>query len=249
MIATWNAVLSCASGVFSRPSFGLFSDLASAWVLCPARRTVTGMIGLVDPATLRAHDAYHRFIRAGAWSMAACWKALARLSVATLCPKGRIGLDVDDTLFHKSGRKVDGAGSFRDAVRSTGKWVVYANGLNLVVVTLRVVPPWGGEPLGLPVNVRLFRKATLTHNELVIEMMAELATWLPGRDFVLCGDGAYASLAGAGLARTTSCRGCDGTPLSMTPRRPAPGDGAGRPRRGPAFPPRQPWQRPPRRDG
>lgn len=30
----------------------------------------------------------------------------------------------------------------------------------------------------------------------------KLAGWLPGRDFVLCGDGAYASLAGAGLART-----------------------------------------------
>ncbi len=134
--------------------------------------------------------------------MVACWGALAKLAVATLCPAGTVGLDVDDTLFHKSGCKVDGAGSFRDAVRSTGKRVVYATGLNLVVVTLRVNPPWGGEPLGLPVNVRLFRKGGSTHNELVIEMMAELASWLPGRDFVLCGDGAYASLAGAGLART-----------------------------------------------
>jgi len=202
VIEAWDAVVSCASGAFGRPSFALFADLASAWVLCPARRTLTGMIGLVDPSKPRAHDAYHRFVRAGAWSMAACWAAVAKLAVATLCPAGTVGLDVDDTLFHKSGRKVDGAGSFRDAVRSSGKRVVYATGLNLVVVTLRVVPPWGGEPLGLPVNVRLFRKAKLTHNELVIEMMAELAGWLPGRDFVLCGDGAYASLAGAGLART-----------------------------------------------
>ena len=144
----WDAVVSCASGVFSRPSFGLFADLASAWVLCPPRRTVTGMIGVVDPANLRAHDAYHRFIRAGAWSMAACWGALAKLAVATLCPAGTVGLDVDDTLFHKSGRKVDGAGSFRDAVRSTGKRVVYANGLNLVVITLRVVPPGAGNLSG-----------------------------------------------------------------------------------------------------
>jgi len=32
----------------------------------------------------------------------------------------------------------------------------------LVVVTLRVQPPWGGEPLGLPINVRLHRKKELT---------------------------------------------------------------------------------------
>lgn len=111
-------------------------------------------------------------------------------------------LDVDDTLFHKSGRKVEGAGNFRDAIRSTHQRVVYALGLNLVVLTLRVRPPWGGEPLGLPINVRLFRKGGSTHNELAQGMLEEVAGWFPGHGFVLCGDGAFASLAAVGLART-----------------------------------------------
>jgi len=63
--------------------------------------------------------------------------------------RGVVPLDLDDSLWHKSGRCVDGAGSFRDAVRSTRSTIVYATGLNLVVVTLRVLPPWGGMPIGL----------------------------------------------------------------------------------------------------
>ncbi|MEJ7723082.1 MAG: hypothetical protein WKF64_02155 [Ilumatobacteraceae bacterium] len=47
---------------------------------------------------------------------------------------------------------------FRDAVRSTARRVVYASGLNLVVITLRVSAPWGRCPIGVPINVRLHRK-------------------------------------------------------------------------------------------
>ncbi len=77
-------------------------------------------------------------------------------------PGGRIRLHVDDTLFHKSGRKVAGAGWWRDAVHSSARKVVHSFGLNLVVVTLEVNCPWGGEPLALPVNARLHRKKEAT---------------------------------------------------------------------------------------
>jgi len=92
-------------------------------------------------------------------------------------------------------------------MRSSGRRPVrrvrrYAHGLNLVVITLRVHAPWAGEPLGLPVNLRLFRKGGPTHAQLVQEMIAELAGWLPERSFTRCGDGAYATLAGSGLPRT-----------------------------------------------
>jgi hypothetical protein len=101
-------------------------------------------------------------------------------------------------LHHKSGRRVDGAGIFRDAVRSTAKKVVYALGLNLVVICLRVQPPWGGCPIAIPINVRLHRKhdttTTLAHAS---AMLTEVAGWFGGRDLHLTADGAYASLAGA----------------------------------------------------
>jgi hypothetical protein len=116
-------------------SFGIFADVAVGWVLAPGRRTVTAMVSVTDPASRRAHDAYHRFLRDGAWAMARLWQTLATHAIARFAPDGVVALDCDDTLFHKSGRKVEGAGVFRDAVRSSAGHVAYALGLNLVVIT------------------------------------------------------------------------------------------------------------------
>jgi hypothetical protein len=200
--AAWDVLLAAFGGGFTQPSFTLFRELTCAWVLCSGRRTVTRMIRLIHPEGRRAHDAYHRFLRIGAWNMAALWRELAVRLAVRFCPEGRVELDLDDTLFHKSGRKVEGAGIFRDAVRSLAHSVVYALGLNLVVLTLRVRPPWGGEPLGLPINMRLYRKGGPTHLDLAEEMIREVADWLPLRQFALACDGAYASLAGRPLPRT-----------------------------------------------
>jgi hypothetical protein len=153
----------------------------------------------MDPASAAGHDAYHRLVRAGAWSLEALFEVLAQVMVAALCPEGPLAIDVDDTLFHKTGRKVAGAGNFRDPIASTRTKVVYALGLNLVVATLRVTPPWGGEPLGLPVNMRLYRKGGRTHVELAEDMVAQIEGWFPLRVVVVCADGAYASLARASL--------------------------------------------------
>ena len=117
-------------------------------------------------------------------------------------PTGVVVLDCDDTVYKKTGRKVEGAGTFRDAVRSTRARVVHAWGLNLVIITLRVTPPWGGCPLGLPLNMRVHRKGGPTTVEPAAHMIGEIAGWLPGRQLHLYADGAYATLVGADLPRT-----------------------------------------------
>ncbi|MGH3755921.1 MAG: IS701 family transposase [Pseudonocardiaceae bacterium] len=200
--AAWDQRLDDTAQAFTRPSFVIFRTLLTGWVLAPGRRTITAMIGVADPGATRAHDAYHRFVRAGRWSMTNLWKIAAVRVVALLCPTGVVPLDLDDSLWHKTGAKVNGAGSYRDAVRSTRNKIVYATGLNLVVVTLRVTPPWGGTPIGLPVAVRLHRKGGPTTHEQAVEMITELAAWLPHRCFLLCADGAYAPLIGRRLPRT-----------------------------------------------
>jgi len=201
-LAAWAALIYTCAPLFSRASFAIFAELVGGWVLAPGRRTITAIISVADPAGRRAHDAYHRFLRDGAWVIARLWRMLATHAVDRFAPTGVVALDCDDTLFHKSGRHIDGAGVFRDAVRSTGRRVVYALGLNLVVITVRVSPPWGGCPIGVPVNVRLHRKGDPTSTvEHAAEMIRELADWLPERSFHLCCDGAYACLAGAQLPR------------------------------------------------
>jgi hypothetical protein len=127
----------------------------------------------------------------GAWRLADLWAVLAGRLVDALVPEGEV-----DTLLHKAGRRVNGAGTFRDAVRSTAARVVYAWWLNVVVLGLHVTPPWGGTPLALPLNVRLHRKGGRTLMDLADDMIRELDGWCPERHFALCADGAYATLAG-----------------------------------------------------
>jgi hypothetical protein len=155
---TWTELLQQFSPIFTAPAANIFLRLATGWILCTARRTITSMIPFADPLGLRTHDAYHHFFPEGRWSMAELWKLLTLIMVRALCPQGTLTLALDDTLFHRSGRKVNGAGWWRDAIRSSRKNIVYAWGLNLVVLTVQIKPPWGGEPLGLPINMRLHRK-------------------------------------------------------------------------------------------
>jgi len=83
----WEALVGSTSGCFSRPGFALFSTLMAGWVLAPGRRTITAIISVADPAGRRAHDAYHRFVRDGAWAMARLWRVLAVHAVTRFAPK------------------------------------------------------------------------------------------------------------------------------------------------------------------
>ena len=136
----WLNLLGQFQPVFTARGFALWVRLVSAWVRCPGRHTLTRLYLLAEPTQERAHDAYHRFFGQGAWSMPELWRLLAQLLVATFYPQEDIPLNLDDTLFHKSGRKNQSAAWWRDAVRSTGQKVVHGFGLNLVVLTLAVKP-------------------------------------------------------------------------------------------------------------
>lgn len=203
VISTWPELLGQFFPIFTSPGVDIFVRLMTGWVLCTTRRTVTGIIPFADPVGQRAHDAYHRFLPDGRWDMSCLWQILARMLIQMFYRTGYIVLALDDTLFHRSGRKVNGAGYWRDAVRSTQKHIVYAWGLNLVVLTLQIQPPWGGEPLGLPINMRLHRKNSHTLIELAEQMINEVVQWFPGRRFRVVGDGFYATLAGKSLEKTT----------------------------------------------
>lgn len=200
--STWAALLGRVRHAFTSPSFDLFCALAGAWVMATGRRTICGMVAVMDPATRSAHDAYHRLVRAGAWSLTSLWSAMVTLALDH-AGGDTIVCYLDDTLLHRPGPKIDGAGTYRDAVRSTAKHIVYARGLNLVTLAVRIDPPWGGMPIAVPVGIRLHRKDGPKLPALAAELMNELAARLPDRRFVLCADGAYACLAGASLERTT----------------------------------------------
>ena len=201
--STWMELLGQFFQMFTEPGAKIFARLITGWVLCTARRTVTGMLPFADPLNLHAHDAYHRFFPDARWKMRRLWQRLVLMAIKQYGPKAELTFALDDTLFHHSGQKMEGTGAWRDAVRSTKKKVVYAWGLNLVVMTLQIQPPWGGEPLGLPVNMRMHRKKGSTLIELAVEMIQDIRDWLGERPFRVVGDGFYATLAGKCLPGVT----------------------------------------------
>jgi hypothetical protein len=179
---SWLTFLHLFAGGFNAPSQLLLEQLVTAWALCPGRRTLTRLWGVIPAQRRRRYEAYARWVREGDWSMDELWRRLVVYLVRHLVPDGLLTLLADDTLINKSGREVDGAGFFHDPVTSTAVAAkVTAWGLNAVVLALRIPAPWGGEPLALPVLVRLRRKGEdeLTLVEQAACMIFQLARWLP----------------------------------------------------------------------
>ena len=202
-ITTWRSLLKPFLGIFTQPGRVIFMRLTTGWILCTVKRTITGMLPFADPLGEQAHDAYHRFFPDVRWGMDQLWKRLAHILVVMFYRTGPILLALDDTLFHHCGPKIRGSGWWRDAVRSTKNKHVSAWGLNLVVLTLQIQPPWGGQPLGLPINMRLHHKGGATLIELAQQMINDVKQWFLERPFQVVGDRFFASLAGKKLAQTT----------------------------------------------
>ena len=108
----------------------------------------------------------------------------------------------DDTLAKKTGRKIYGAGYWRDGVLSTPRQVVTRWGVNFVTLGLVVrCPLWPRRDICFPFLVRLHRKEKTfdkpqeyqTSPQLLVEMVRLVAGWLPDRTFYLAVDGGYAN--------------------------------------------------------
>jgi len=151
-LGQWSKLLAPFRRLFTEPGANRFVELLMAWVLCPGRRTGTHLWQMVAGADRPRYEAYMAFCREGRWPKRSdLLRVWAHLLVNHLSPRHlpdvrELWLLLDDTLFHKTGRKVVGAGRYRDAVRS-GVRTVTAWGLNIVVLAIYVDPIWVGDEL------------------------------------------------------------------------------------------------------
>lgn len=205
---TWAPLLLSFSVTFTAPSFQNFVTLATGWILCPGRHTISRVIQCGRGRGRRKHHStLYRFFSRAVWVTDALGRVLVELTVP-LIPGPILYALVDDTLCRKGGPHIWGAGMHHDPLTSTygrgthvGRKVSFAFGHNWVVVSLWVPLPWNTERgLAVPVLFRLYRSKKRCpeslyrkRTELAAEMIQILTSWVgPHRKMIVLGDGEYA---------------------------------------------------------
>jgi hypothetical protein len=245
--ATLTAVLQVTRSCFTAPSFRTFCALAAGMIAQPARRTVTGMLIGAGLSRLWHHSRAHWFFSAARWCPDQLGLAVLGLIVTLLLPAGApLVVAVDDTLFHRSGRKVHAAAWCYDGAAKTPKGHAVAWGNCWVIAAIVVTLPVLSRPVCLPVAWVLWVKGGPPKQVLACRLISRIAAACPDRIVHAVADGWYAGADGAaGAAQgATRERGLpDGITLTSRPRANAvfahiatpaprpPGQRGGRPRR------------------
>jgi len=207
------ALLSEFRCVFTAPSFLIFVNLMTGWVLSHRRRFVTELIWSSGSTRRGHHSRYHRFFSQSVWELDTLTWVLAKLLVALFAPTGIIELAVDDTLCRKRGLTVYGTGMHHDPLISSRAKPLTSWGHDWVVLTLIVrCPFWAPTKVwSLPIGFRLYRNRQgltkgrrgkkrkppkrdrnhRTRPELAVELISLVAGWFPQRKLLVTGDSAY----------------------------------------------------------
>ena len=83
LLETYDAVIQSGDAAFlQQRSHARWAMLMLGWLLAVSRRTITGMLLLADPEQEHAHDAYHRLVRVGTWSLTRLFQLLTQRLVA-----------------------------------------------------------------------------------------------------------------------------------------------------------------------
>jgi hypothetical protein len=190
---------------FTRPGFENFVSLVTGWLLVPGRHTISRAIQAAHgPGGGKHHATLYRFLARGRWQADELGRTLLRLLLVWL--PDEITVLVDDTLCHKSGPHLFGAGMHHDASRSTygrGRKRIkgFAFGHQWVVLAVRLACPWdAGRGWAVPIAFRLYRPARRCaraeyrkRTDLAAELVTLVASWLPAdRRLRVVGDAEYA---------------------------------------------------------
>ena len=84
--STWTDIIQQFFPIFTAPGAEIFSSLITGWILCTARRTITGILPFADPSSQHAHDAYHRFFPDSRWDINRLWQILTLVLVKIFYP-------------------------------------------------------------------------------------------------------------------------------------------------------------------
>ena len=195
-------LLMSLSVAFTEPTFQRFLLLCVGAILTMGRRTITSLLWTMRTMVRGHPSSYHRVFSRAVWSLSPLGNVLAKAVLKWVGPDEPVIVSVDDTTAQHRGKRVYGKGCHHDAVRSAHRHVVFRWGHRWVVLAICVKFPFVSRPWALPVLVALYKPKDLnkaegrrhkTTLELARQLMALLVHWFPEREFIVLGDGGYAS--------------------------------------------------------
>jgi DDE superfamily endonuclease len=193
--ASLAALLAVFRPLLTAPSYRTFCALTCGLIAAGGRRTVCGMLTGAGLASRWHHSRAHHLFAYARWSPDALGLALAGLLVARLVPaEAPIRLVVDDTLFHRRGRRVHAAYWTHDGSAPGGRKIGYGN--RWIICCLLVQLPFLTRPVALPVLFRLWDgKGGTTPVQLAVGLVQAIADRFGDRRIDVVADGAYFSAA------------------------------------------------------
>jgi len=197
-------VLAHFAPLFSRRVWMHALVLVVGAILAPGKRTVTSALKVMGLSDERHFINYHRVLSRARWSGLAASRILLGLLICFLVAAGApLVLGLDDTVERRNGEKIKALGCYRDAVRSTKKYVVKCFGLKWVSMMLLVPLPFSSRTWALPFLTVLVHpegedrpsgRQHKTSVDLARQMIRVVRRWVPDRILVLVVDGSYAAI-------------------------------------------------------
>ncbi len=215
-----DSLLFLFAGAFTAPGFQTFRYLVVGFLTRIGEHTVCGMLQAARLERVWHHSRAHYFFSNARWSPDDLGLLVLDFLIATFLGKGDpIRVAVDDSLFHRTGKKVYGARYQYDGSAPSDAPSKIGYGNNWVVLTLVVKLPFLERAVSLPVLFRHWLpeprgKATAKECKraprkpnpaypskpvLARRLLDMIASRYPTRTVELLGDSAYATQALAGL--------------------------------------------------
>lgn len=139
--ATFLALLSEFRPIFTAPSFANFSVLVSGFVHALSKHRISDALRAAGSLAGKHYSAYYRFFSRGAWSLDDLGLSLLAV-VLRLFGAVDVELVLDDTLAHRTGKKVALGTMHADPVLRQGGRPFSSYGHVFVILAVHVRVPW-----------------------------------------------------------------------------------------------------------
>ena len=198
------AVLMPFATLFSKPTWRKAQLLLVGAILTTGQRTVAQALRVMGRSQDHDYARYHEVLNRAVWSPRRSAGILLGLLLQHLAPDhGPLVFGIDETLERRRGPRIEAKGTYRDAARSHRGHVVKASGLRWISLMWLGQIPWAHRVWALPLLTVLapsepyYRTRGRQPKKLTDwarQLILQLRRWLPDRDLVVVGDGAYAAL-------------------------------------------------------